>query len=837
MTQICPYIQRLVPFFLRPAARFSKALLPAPLLAGSVLSALAIMPVQAEEQASTAPVINTSTHPLSWYDRAELTAEEQQALPEFCSGNYRIPAITPLDSERIEAEADSSTLNKNGDTEMSGDVLLQQQDRLLRADRASWYQSRGYGEFHGNVSLQAPQVVLQGESASISQSDGEVHFYEAEYSVPERHFRGSAGHIETLEAGQINLTDATFTFCEPGQNDWDLAASELHLDQNKGIGSAWHTRVRVAEVPVLYIPYYRFPIGDQRMTGFLDPKFTLNEYAQAEDIQLPFYWNIAANADATIVPHHILDRGMLWESQFRHKTRWFGDGELNYGYLNKDATEGEERWLVNYQQSGELGAGWQHRWVYNNISDKDYLSDMRPTAAIDRTTHLPRRGEILWDQNSWHFDITAESFQTIDETIALGNRPYRRLPQLNLSYQPLVINALQIQQRLQATRFTREDEAIINDSEQTLSGFAALNGDRLLSDTSIAYPLEWPFGFLRPKAEFRQRSYKLTNADDTLTDPELDVSQGTGRYSVDAGLFFEREFDWFGSDYQQTLEPRLFWVKSPYLAGQDQIPNFDSTKTTVTYASLFNGDRFTGGDRLADLDQVSAGLTTRFIRDDGLEQFRASVGRIWYNQDRLVQLNGSTVPDADTQATSSTLGEVEWNPDEKWSLYHTLEWDTYEDFARQRRYGVRFEGLNNRFLNVATNTVQSYNNTTDKVLTSTKQLDAGFFWSLTDRWALVGRQLRDLRSYDSNSTEKKPVSPVLESLAGLEYQNCCWRVQMLYRETSPKDTDADAEFSTDKRYGFMLSIQLKGLGSFGSGTDEIISEGITGYSRRQYHDY
>ncbi len=150
---------------------------------------------------------------------------------------------------------------------------------------------------------------------------------------------------------------------------------------------------------------------------------------------------------------------------------------------------------------------------------------------------------------------------------------------------------------------------------------------------------------------------------------------------------------------------------------------------------------------------------------------------------------------------------------------------------------MRFEGLNNRFLNVATNTVQSYNNTTDKVLTSTKQLDAGFFWSLTDRWALVGRQLRDLRSYDSNSTEKKPVSPVLESLAGIEYQNCCWRVQMLYRETSPKDTDADAEFSTDKRYGFMLSIQLKGLGSFGSGTDEIISEGITGYSRRQYHDY
>ena len=184
---------------------------------------------------------------------------------------------------------------------------------------------------------------------------------------------------------------------------------------------------------------------------------------------------------------------------------------------------------------------------------------------------------------------------------------------------------------------------------------------------------------------------------------------------------------------------------------------------------------------------------------------------------------------------SSLLGEVEWNPTLNWSLYHTLEWDSYRDFARQRRYGVRYEDENNHFLNVATNTVQSWNTTDEEVDTSTRQIDAGFFWALTDSWAIVGRQLRDLRSYDAD--ERQPISPVLESLAGFEYQNCCWRAQFLYRETSPSDTDADTEYSTDKRYGFMLSIQLKGLGNFGSGSDSIISEGITGYSRRQYHDY
>lgn len=781
------------------------------------------------------PLLAGDRAPLSWYPRDTLTAEEQQVLPDFCSGDYRVPDVSPLPDGRIEAEANESTLNKNGDTLLTGDVVLQQEDRILRADKANWYQSREAGDFAGNVSLVTPDLVLQGEAADISQSSGEINFYQAEYSVPQRHFRGSADHIETLEAGQINLSAATFTFCEPGHNDWDLAASELHLDQNSGTGSAWNTRLRIAEVPVLYIPYYRFPIDDRRMTGFLDPTFTINEYGQAEDIRIPFYWNIAPNADATIAPHHILDRGVLWETQLRHKTRWLGDGELNYGYLNKDATTGEERWMVNYRQSGQLGSGWQHRWLYNNLSDKDYLKDMNPMAPVNRTTHMPRRGEILWDQSSWHFDITAESFQTLDDTVLLKNRPYRRLPQLNLSYSPAVLNDWQLSQTLQATRFTREDRASIGDTEQTLTGFDALNGDRLLSDTALAYPLEWPFGFLTPEVEYRYRSYTLTNDDDSLSGSDLDISHGTSRYSVDSGLYFDREFDWFGQEYQQTLEPRLFWVKSPYLAGQDQIPNFDSARTTVTYASLFTGDRFTGGDRLADLDQISAGLTTRFINGDGLEQFRASAGRIWYNEDRLVQLTGTTVPEADTQATSSTLGEVEWNPDEHWSLYHTLEWDMYKDFARQRRYGVRFSSSHNRFLNLATNTVQTWNSTDERVDTTTRQLDAGFFWSLNDSWAIVGRQLRDMRSYDSG--ELRPVSPVLEALAGFEYQNCCWRVQMLYRETSPKDTDAGAEFSTDKKYGFMLSIQLKGLGSFGSGTDDIITEGITGYSRRQYHDY
>ncbi|MBE0482414.1 MAG: LPS assembly protein LptD [Bacterioplanes sp.] len=776
---------------------------------------------------------------LSWYPRAELSAEEQIGLPSFCHGNYRTPIIIPLSDERTEMSGQQAERDRAGTTTLEGDVVVLQGSQQIRSDYAQWSSTANRGVFRGNVQLINDGIVLHGQQATIAQDSGVVRIDDAAYSAPARHFRGTATHIQANNDGTALLDHATFTFCPPENNHWDLRASNLRLDRDRGIASAWHTRLRVKEVPILYLPYYRFPIGDQRMTGFLNPQITLNGKGQGEDIQLPFYVNIAPNLDATITPHHILDRGIIWEGQLRHKTALLGDGELNYARLNQDATTETERWYMNYQQSGRFGQHWQHRWVYNHVSDEDYLNDMKPTAAIDRTTHLPRRGEIFYRQQNWAFDVLAEGYQTIDPDIALRNRPYQRLPQLQLSYRPTRINDWQLQQTWQITRFTREQEARINGNEQQLSGLSAWNGERLVSDTSLSYPQRWPFGFVTPQLEYRHRSYRLNNDDVAFlaTDNAADevIDQGVARYSLDAGLFFDRPFQLFQQAYLQTLEPRVYWVKSPYLANQERIPNFDSARTTVTYGSLFIGDRFSGNDRLADLDQISVGVTTRFIRDDGLEQLRASIGRIQYHRDRRVQLHQSNTPNSDQTSVSSTLGEIELTPNNRWQAYGTLEWDSYQDYAKQRRYGVRYEGDNNRMFNLAFETLQQYNETTERFDVQTRQVDMGFFWALDERWAIVGRQLRDRNSYASGS--RRPLSPVLESLAGVEYQNCCWRAQLVYRENSSPDTSTDAEFSTKKRYGFMLSIQLKGLGTFGSGTDALINDGINGYSRRQYHDY
>lgn len=855
---------------------------------------------------------------LNWFPRSVLTEEELTSLPSFCHGAYRIPDITSFDDERIEAEADRSEMHINGDARFIGNVFLQQYDRIVTGDEAIWNPNTGQGQFFGNVQLTNPMLVLKGESANVDDLTGTAEFQNAQYSIPSKHMRGEAGHIKAYDGSKLQLKQSYFTFCEPGHDDWDIATSTLNLNNETGMGSAWNTRLRINKLPVFYLPYYYFPLDDRRLTGFLDPTFSFTSKLQTKEFQLPFYINLHPQADATIAPHYVRDHGTILETQFRHLTRTFGEGEFNYSVLEKDETLKTKRWFLNYKHQGKFAKNWQHRWLYNQVSDDTFLNDASPMEATDRTTELPRRGEIFWNSGAWHFDVTAEAFQTVDENVHLKSRPYERLPQFNLNYTPIKINEVQFQQKLQVTRFSREDSRLLplKDFEreqnprperelQELFNLDSFNGDRFLSDSSLALPMQWPFAFATPKIEYRYRHYNLRdfNLEENIANnielydlPDDSPSIGSARYSLDAGLYFDREFKLFNSEYEQTFEPRIFYIYSPYVSGQNYIPNFDNSEITVTYNSLFMGERFTGGDRLADLNQVSLGATTRFIRDDGLEQLRFSLGQIFYFEDRRVQLEADSKPNKlpvepeepttpptppapgtyvppvapvyNTNLThsSSVLAELELNPNPHWSFSSTAEWDPYKKFLRQTRYGLRFEDGKNHMLNLAYNEQRDWKYNTRKLTEetrpSTAQVDIGAFWALSDRWALYARTLIDVKSYEKayeyfpngnpNSTpleqraENKPIHPVLESIAGIEYQNCCWRVSLSYRESSltarpfvtiPGEPLPEQIYSTEKDYGFMFSIQLKGLGGMGQKTETQLQEAIPGYSRRIYHDF
>ena len=810
----------------------------------TVFSTFSVQFAMAEDQATTNAGFEYSYQPLSWYPLEELTAKEKEGMPSYCSGKYRPIALVPRTVESTQIEANESSITKEGEAQLSGNVEFSQLDRKVFSDQATWSQKTRTAEFSGNVIVMSTQMVMTGDYAKINESDQVRHLKSVEYVIPSGHMRGTAESIDSTGESFISMQGSTLTFCEPNQNDWDIKASEINLDRENGVGSAWNARLRIKEVPVMYLPYYRFPIDGRRMTGFLDPTFSINSKFQAEEMSIPFYINLHPQADATITPKELLDHGLLWQTQLRHLTSTFGYGELNYGMLKSDRSylqssrdpvtgevsstgmDKQDRWNINYEQLGNISGNWNHQWEYNRVSDTRYFNDMSPSGSVNRETHLPTRGKVFYDQSAWHFDVTAESYQTIDDTIAVASRPYQRVPQVNFTYMPETITGFGGSVITQATQFERSDDE--------LTGTAAINGTRLVFDTSINYTFEWPFAYITPKAEYKIRQYTLTNVDQSLIDSgyEENSSYAIPKYSVDAGLFFERPLNLFESDFIQTLEPRIMHLQVPYV-DQSDIPKFDSSELTFNYNQLFRDYRFNGHDRIGDTNQTTLGVTTRFLRDtDGNEQFNASIGQIFYHKDRQVQLDGDTLGEEDLRKTSSTIIESNWSPYEEWRLYSMLEWgktpelagEKVRDDILQKQISLEYNDDMNHMANFGLR---------ENFAAKVRQLDLGIFWALNDSWGLIGSRKMDLWNYDEG--EIKPVDPVIEALVGFEYQNCCWSTRVLYQEQSKRITSENA--NTDKTYGILFQVELKGLSAIGANPDKVMNESIRGYSTRRYFDF
>ncbi len=98
-----------------------------------------------------------------------------------------------------------------------------------------------------------------------------------------------------------HLKDVSYTTCAIDNTDWQIFARQVDLDQETGTGTARDARVEIKGVPVLYTPYLSFPLDDRRKSGLLIPKVGTTE-ADRRGHQHPYYWNIAPNLDATIVP-------------------------------------------------------------------------------------------------------------------------------------------------------------------------------------------------------------------------------------------------------------------------------------------------------------------------------------------------------------------------------------------------------------------------------------------------------------------------------------------------------------------------------------------------------
>lgn len=728
----------------------------------------------------------------------------------WCQGVW----VTPFDSDSQTSAndegssvitADHGYYNPKGDSILSGNVIIDQQGRMVRADQVTIDQTQTHAKAQGNVQMAQGGLIAQSDEIDYNLKDATGQLKNSFYISEETHAHGHAGQIERTSPNTVVLSDASYSTCPPEQKPtWQIKAKQIELDQETGRGVTRNTKFYIKDTPVLAVPYFNFPIDDRRTTGLLNPTFGYSNLGGFQ-IGTPVYLNLAPNYDATINPLFYSSRGMMFNGEFRYLTENFGQGRIWGGYLPSDRDyDKQDRKDLHLLHDWQINDQWSTNVEYNYVSDKDFFSDLDNNP--NSKTELNQRR--AWELNYGHgipglsAKLRVEDFQTLDKSIPQIDRPYARLPQLLVNY--VTGDPLGLEYEF------NNDTAYFKKNISDFNNQVQPNGTRVYNQFAVRYNFMNTSAFLIPEASVRTINTfydQDTRENSQFSSDSKNKSVVVPQFTVDAGLHFERD-----GRYLQTLTPRAFYAYAPY-KNQDGYPNFDSTTASINYDQLFNPYRFYGHDRLEDNNFLSLGLSYSIFDSVGLERLRAGIGQSYYFEDRRVNLK-KNVDDFDTERNTGPIVSLSSQLSQNFSIAANSAWMSNGNNA-QRDFQLNYASNQGSLYNVG----YFYRDMLPDRQAKYDQVVASFIQPVSNNWRIMGHAQYDIDNHVAR-----------EYLLGVNYESCCWGVSV-YGRSYFNDLDNVKDANVKPKRAIMAEFSLKGLGGLNDKLSSLLENRLFGFDK------
>jgi len=714
------------------------------------------------------------------------------ALAAAGSAAAQTPAKPAAQAEKEPVTIDAERIDGIGQLEVSarGAAEINQGDLTIFGDYLKYNQEFGRIDADGGVRLQLGTDRFSGPRLRYSTLDDTGTLDETRFSTQgDLPAHGSAQSVEFLGRQKYRLKDAIYTTCRPDKEDWTIEAEELDLNYETEVGTAHKARLRFYDTTILYGPYASFPLESRRKTGLLTPYYS-HSSTRGLETGIPFYLNIAPEFDDTVTPVLMTKRGALLKNDFRYLQKGYA-GELRLEYMPEDSLLKRDRSGVSWQHSQTFNPHLTAAVDYNKVSDDRYFIDLSSQVRQVSIGNLQQDAYTVYSNtingNPYSLLARVQRFQTPQDPLAPIVPPYAREPQLNFSTSANdIAGGLDSALGAEYVRFTHP---------------TLVQGSRVAMNPTLSLPVLAPGWFFTPKVGAHYAGYSIDSVNappGIASSPAMSVPW----MSLDTGLVFERPTSWFGNELSQTLERRLFYVYAPF-RNQDQIPVFDTALADFNFAQLFSENRFTGGDRFGDANQVTAAITTRFLQQGGQERLRATFGQRFYFSDERVGLTPEST--LRTSRTSDFLASIGGRLTRATSFDATTQYDRQDQ--RFERYSI--SGRYNPEL--AKVVSASYRFNADP-LNPLRQIDISGQWPFARGWYAVGR-------YNYSLLDKR----LVEGVAALEYNAGCWVLRLAVQRLQ-----AAAQVASSS---FFFQLEFTGVGQVG--TDEIVTllkRNVPGYS-------
>jgi len=727
------------------------------------------------------------------------------------------------------------------DMHLIGRAQIRRNGAVMKADEISYDPDSDVATLIGNAELIKGNTAFKGPTARFNVDAREGEMETPNYELRDSHANGNAKKLTVQSADVFVFDNATYTTCNPENLDWYFTASKIEIDNEQKEMTGTNGVMRFFDVPIAYVPYFSVPTSGQRRSGLLAPVAGYNSN-NGIDVTQPYYVNIAPNRDLLLLPRVMAQRGTQLGAQYRFLDTSEA-GTLGGDYLPYDRKTGTNRWRYDWQQrenfNGALGqngipipGAWTGYANMARVSDNLYPTDFSQSIAGAVTSQFRQEvgtNKQLTDSlSNWNVSARALTFQTLQpDPTNIVQSPYNILPNVTATYNNrLTPTAADVSGKYVtlpsgpattfSTDYTRFAYNIGGNLAATAPGVYS-QADRTVIKGAMALPQVTPGYYITPKVSFQSNTYNATAFNNNTVAPAQGFVLPT--FSLDSGVAYERDAaelkSFFGRDMLLTMEPRAFYVYTPY-QDQTNTPLFDTADGGFGLIQIFSENNFIGNDRIADNNKLTGGVTSRMIEaNTGAERASVTLAQRQQFTAQRVGLNGTI---ANPSTYQDTLGSASVR------LLGNLSVDAFGDYNAQLNQFVQTtagtswrptpgRSLNIGYRNVYTPPVQASaqnNQAYTPGATTTNQYNISGQWPLTRELSVLGRW-----GYDALAGK------TLNSLAALEWTRDCWTFRGAYSQV----VNTSQLMTTQ----VLFQVEFRGFASAGSNPVDIMKLNVPGY--------
>ncbi|RDU99817.1 LPS-assembly protein LptD [Trinickia dinghuensis] len=681
------------------------------------------------------------------------------------------------------------------DVAVKGAGELRRGVAVIKADAFHYDQDTDMADAYGSVRVIENGVLFAGPEAHLK-----VEASQGYMPLPKYHFNsnggsGSAQRVDLLDAERSEFTSGTYTACQCEKPSWYIRGSRFDFDTGADEGVAHNSVLFFQGVPIFASPWMSFPLTGDRRSGLLPPTFSMGS-TNGLELSLPYYFNIAPNRDLMLTPRLISKRGVQTQAAFRYLSPTYS-GTFTAEFLPNDALAHENRYAIYWQHAQSLGNGFGAYVSYNRVSDQNYTKDLASAGNefLNGTqTLFQQEAGLTYNNGPWSVLARVQHWQTQQGSTP----PYGREPELNVKYAKYNIGGFDFGAEADYSRFR------ITTADST-------EGDRFVFNPYVSYGIVGPGYFVTPKVQWHFASYDLSNISSTAPAGQPKAfTESIPTFSFDSGLVFDRSIRLFGDDYIQTLEPRLYYVYTPY-RDQSFAPLFDTAESDFGLAEIFTPNTFVGNDRIADANRLTAALTTRFINAaTGDERARFVIAQQYYFTDQRVVLDSTTPTPATSHSDLLVGASLKLGAD--FASETAFQYNADQHQLVRSSIGFGFSPEDRKVINVAYRYTRANPTLSNQPI---NQILVSGEWPLTHRLYAVARAKYDLDGHR-----------FVDALAGFQYDADCW-ILGVGAQRYANGVNSLGQYTTDTRV--LAQLTLKGLSNVDNGLVAAFRAGVAGY--------